>query len=101
MKSRFFNHVYQPLGIAFWVVGIVEGNRISSGSAERRIREIADPRYYNVPLWVRMPFRYPDIDPIARCVREQMAFLPNAERPEWLGFFEQIALARRGGITQL
>ena len=101
MKSRFFNKVYQPLGQTFWIVNAAEGNRISAGSVERRIREIADPRYYDVPLWVRLPFRYPDIDPIARCVRTQMAFLPNAERPEWMGFADQIELARTGGITRL
>ena len=101
MKSRFWNKQYQPLGVTFWTVSVSEGNRISFGSAERRIRELADARYYDIPLWIRLPFRYPDIDPIARCVREQSSYLPNPDRPEWLGFFEEIALARRGGIGQL
>src|SRR5437870_10955431 len=101
MKSRFFNKQYQPLGIKFWSVSVAEGNRISVDSVERRINEISDARYYDTPLWVHLPFKYPDIDPMARCVREQSSYLPNAERPEWMGFADQIELARTGGITRL
>src|SRR5438552_17030203 len=101
MKSRFWNKQYQPLGIKFWSLEVAEGNRISVDSVERRINEISDARYYDTPLWVHLPFKYPDIDPMARCVREQSSYLPNPDRPEWFGFFEEIALARRGGVGEL
>ena len=101
MKTRFFNQQYQPLGIKLWSVNVAGGNRVSVDSVERRINELSDIRYYDIPLWVHLPFRYPDLDPFAGGVRNQSCYLPNPERPEWLGFFEQIALARRGGIEEL
>ena len=101
IRGRFFSGDFRALGIKNWSVSVATERRFSIDNVERRINELANPLYYDIPLWAHLPFQREDIDPVVRRVRLQSCYLPNEKNPLWNDLKRQIGIAMRGGNLTL
>lgn len=88
-KERRFNQRPASIGIWAWIdqvirevesmkkLGYWDYQVPDISTVERRIRELADKRIQDPPLWLRLSKKYPDIDGRTGHVRIQSTYLPN------------------------